>query len=134
MTDSTSQHPPTANLRNALIVEDDPYIGRLLKFMLEKEGFETILATDGQAGEAAIISATPFAVILLDVMLPLVNGYELLKLARGTPKRAGVPIIMLTAKSQEGDIVRALDLGASDHLVKPFQPNELKARIRRLVK
>ncbi len=117
-----------------LIVEDDPYIGRLLKFILEKEGFEPTLAIDGQAGQAAIASDQPFAIILLDVMLPLVNGYQLLEQARLMPSRKGVPIIMLTAKSQEGDIVRALDLGANDHLVKPFQPNELRARIRRLVK
>jgi len=134
MTETKSTNSAASSPRNALIVEDDPYIGRLLKFMLEKEGFAPLLATDGEAGAAAIASNTPFAIMLLDVMLPLVNGYELLQQARRMPEREGVPIIMLTAKSQEGDIVRALDLGANDHLVKPFQPNELKARIRRLVK
>ena len=134
MTESKNTGTATSSQRKALIVEDDPYIGRLLTFLLEKEGFAPVLASDGRAGEDAIASDTPFAILLLDVMLPLVNGYELLQQARRMPAREGVPIIMLTAKSQEGDIVRALDLGANDHLVKPFQPNELKARIRRLVK
>ena len=134
MTESKTTATASSSKRKALIVEDDPYIGRLLTFLLEKEGFDPVLAGDGRAGANAIASDTPFAILLLDVMLPLVNGYELLQQARRMPAREGVPIIMLTAKSQEGDIVRALDLGANDHLVKPFQPNELKARIRRLVK
>lgn len=134
MTDSLLNIDQSPTARRALVVEDDPYIGRLLKFVLEKESFEVLLASDGRAGAEAIASETSLAVIVLDVMLPFVNGYELLQQARSTPHRKDVPIIMLTAKSQEGDVVRALDLGANDHLVKPFQPNELKARIRRLVK
>jgi two-component system, OmpR family, alkaline phosphatase synthesis response regulator PhoP len=71
---------------------------------------------------------------MLDVMLPYIDGFQLIAHIRAKPEWRDSPILMLTAKSQEGEIVRALDAGANDYLVKPFQPNELKARIRRLVR
>ncbi len=118
----------------ALVVEDDAPIGRLLQYILEKEGFAVTLAADGREGALRIRTLAPVELMILDVMLPFQNGYELLQAARATAGWEEVPIIMLSAKSQDADIARAFDGGANDYLVKPFQPNELKARIKRLVR
>ena len=134
MTGSASPSPGQAPAaRAAVVVEDDPDIGRLLQFILEREGFKVTLYTDGRAASAHLGADAPPAIVMLDVMLPYVNGHELLAIVRQSPAWAKVPVLMLTAKSREGDIVRALDAGANDYVTKPFQPAELKARIRRLV-
>ena len=117
-----------------LVVEDDGDISYVIRFMLEREGFTVELASDGREAEARIAAGDPPALAVLDVMLPFVDGFQLLKKIRATQAWSSVPVIMLTAKSQEGDIVRALDAGASDYVVKPFQPEELLARVRRLVR
>jgi DNA-binding response OmpR family regulator len=91
-------------------------------------------ATDGRAAERLIAKLAPAAIVTLDVMLPRVDGYEVLRRIRSTPGWTRVPVIMLTARSQEKDIARGLEAGASDYLVKPFKPDELRARVRRLVK
>ena len=122
-----------APAREAVVVEDDDDIGRLLKFILQREGFAVTLLTDGRAASARFEAGEPSALVMLDVMLPYTSGYDLLALIRKSPAWKDVPVLMLTAKSREGDIVRALDAGANDYVTKPFQPAELKARIRRLV-
>ncbi len=106
----------------------------MIRFMLEREGFVVEVANDGREAEARIAAGDPPALAVLDVMLPFMDGFQLLKKIRATAAWSAVPVIMLTAKSQEGDIVRALDAGASDYVVKPFQPEELLARVRRLVR
>lgn len=118
-----------------LCVEDDSDLAYLLKFILDREGFAVHEATDGQLARQWIDAASaPPALILLDVMLPHADGFELLNLIRARPGWARVPVIMLTARSQERDVVRALDAGASEYIVKPFKPDELRSRIKRLVK
>ena len=118
-----------------LVVEDDEHIADLLKFLLERQGYDVTVCLDGRAARAFIdtLSDVP-CLILLDVMLPFIDGFELVRLLRATPALATVPIVMLTAKTMESDIVRALDAGANDYIVKPFQPNELMARVRRYLK
>jgi DNA-binding response OmpR family regulator len=116
----------------ALVVEDDEHIGQLLKFMLERAGYAVALASDGRAAQAHIESEPPPAVALFDVMLPFLDGFQLLGLARQQDGWQSVPVLMLTAKAQERDIARALAAGANDYIVKPFQPEELLARLRRL--
>jgi len=119
--------------REAVIVEDDADIGALLRFIVEREGFEVTLCPDGRvAGERVASSAAP-ALVILDVMLPYASGFDLLAAIRKSSAWSRVPVLMLTAKSREADVVRALDAGANDYVTKPFQPAELKARIRRLV-
>lgn len=118
--------------RVALVVEDDEHIAHLLDFMLARAGYSVALARDGRAGLAYIRANPPPAVALFDVMLPFADGLQLVAGARAEPGWAKVPIVMLTAKSQERDIVRALDAGANDYVIKPFQPEELLARLRRL--
>jgi DNA-binding response OmpR family regulator len=114
------------------VAEDDEHIGHLLQFMLERAGFAVALATDGRAAQAHIESQPAPAVALFDVMMPFLDGLQLLGLVRRQPGWETVPVMMLTAKARERDIARALDAGASDYLVKPFQPEELLARVRRL--
>ena len=117
-----------------LIVEDDQSVACLLEFILNREGFETAWACDGRAAELLFSTEPLPLLILLDVMLPYQDGFQLIRIIRTKHGWRDVPIIMLTANSQEQDIVRALDCGANDYVVKPFQPNELLARLRRLVK
>lgn len=126
--------PSARQAPRLLVVEDDADISFVIKFMLEREGFAVEVANDGRMAEALIAAGEPPALAVLDVMLPFVDGFQLLKKIRATEAWSAVPVIMLTAKSQEGDIVRALDAGASDYVVKPFQPEELLARVRRLVR
>ena len=121
----------TANKPIALVVEDDEHIAHLLRFLLQRENYDVRHEKDGRAGLAFIQNSPPPALALLDVMLPFVDGFELVTALRGRPEWAQVPVIMLTAKAQERDIVRALDAGANDYVLKPFKPDELLARIRR---
>lgn len=123
----------TPPARTALVVEDDVDIGALLKFILQREGFQVEHLVDGRAALARLDSGPPVQLMLLDMMLPFATGQEILAAARAREPWRQVPIVMLTAKSRETDIVHALDAGANDYIVKPFQPAELKARIRRLI-
>jgi DNA-binding response OmpR family regulator len=125
---------PGVPKRAALVVEDDAQIAQVLRFILEREGFEVQSAADGRAAAHLIDTLAPPAIVTLDVMLPHADGYELLARIRARPGWEAVPVILLTARSQEKDIVRALDAGANDYLVKPFKPDELRARVRRMVK
>lgn len=119
--------------KDALVVEDDEHIGLLLKFMLERAGYQVTLCLDGRAAQAHIAANAAPAIVLLDVMLPFLDGYELLALVRAQAGWEQVPVIMLTAKTQERDMARALEAGANDYIVKPFQPHELLERLQRLV-
>jgi len=110
-----------------LIVEDDATLLRGLKDNFEDEGYRVRTARDGQEALAAVEN-TPPDLIVLDIMLPKVNGYEVCRRIRR--KNADVPIIMLTAKGQESDIVLGLNLGADDYVTKPFSIAELLARVR----
>jgi two-component system, OmpR family, alkaline phosphatase synthesis response regulator PhoP len=121
----------TTELPVALVVEDDDHIAHLLKFMLERAHYRVEIARDGRAAQTYVQSRPAPAVALFDMMLPFVDGLQLVALVRKQPGWESVPVLMLTAKAQERDIVRALDAGANDYIVKPFQPDELLARLRR---
>jgi len=110
-----------------LLIEDEPALVRGLGDMLRANGFTVTVATDGERGLDAALS-NEADLILLDVMLPRVNGYEICRAARA--QGLDVPILMLTAKGQEQDVVLGLNLGADDYVVKPFRTGELIARIR----
>ena len=118
----------------ALVVEDDDNIAYLLQFMLERENFRVDLQREGRSAMTYVQSQPPVDIVLLDVMLPFVDGFQLVELIRATPAWRAVPVLMLTAKTREQDAVRALDSGASDYIHKPFAPNELMARVRRYTK
>ncbi|MBZ2189362.1 response regulator [Alcanivorax sp. JB21] len=117
-----------------LLVEDDPLVGELLDYLLKREGFGVLWARDGRAAQRAIAESDGFIAAILDVMLPYVDGYSLVEQLREHTALSDIPVLMLTARAQEQDVVRALELGADDYLVKPFQPGELTARLRRLIR
>ncbi len=116
----------------ALVIEDDEEIAYLLGFILRKEGYVVRTARDGLEAQGMIEADPPPAIVTLDYMLPHRNGLELLATMRSTPGWEHVPVVMLTAKSQEKDITRARASGATAYLVKPFKPEELRACIRKL--
>src|SRR5512135_3175036 len=113
--------------KTILIIEDDPVLLRGLRDNFEAQGYLVRTARDGQKGLDALLTAPP-DLLLLDLMLPKVNGYEICEAARA--RQLDVPIIMLTAKGQEDDIVRGLELGADDYVTKPFSIRELLARVK----
>ena len=116
-----------------LLVEDEEALLTMLRYNLEKEGFEVTIATNGEEALVAIDERRP-DVVLLDWMLPLVSGIEVCRqLRRGTDTR-DLPIIMLTARGEEGDKIRALNAGADDYITKPFSPSELIARLNALLR
>jgi DNA-binding response OmpR family regulator len=112
-------------METVLIVEDDPTMLRGLKDNFEFKGYKVITASDGEKGLEAALNAKP-DLILLDIMLPKINGYEICRMIREAKLR--MPIIMLTAKGEESDIVLGLNLGADDYVTKPFSIKELLAR------
>jgi len=117
------------NAKKVLIVEDDPALLRGLKDNFQAEGYQVRTATDGQRGLAAMLQDPP-DVLLLDLMLPKVNGYEICRTARS--RHLHTPIIMLTARTQEQDIFRGLEIGADDYITKPFDVRDLLERARAL--
>lgn len=116
-----------------LIVEDEKNIAKMLEYNLQKEGFKTQAVDDGEQALAIIRRQLP-DVVLLDLMLPGMDGLEVCKALKSDAKTAGVPIIMLTAKAQESDKIVGLELGADDYVTKPFSPRELIARIKALLR
>ena len=116
-----------------LIVEDEKDIIKMLRYNLEKEGFKVIDAGDGEDAMDSAVRQQP-NLILLDLMLPGMDGLEVCKALKKESKTNPIPIIMLTAKSQESDKVVGLELGADDYITKPFSPRELIARIKAVLR
>jgi len=114
---------------SVLIVEDETAIVTLLRYNLEREGFQVYSTGDGEEAVTMVKEYRP-DIIVLDWMLPSMSGIDVCKQLRWSPDTKGIPIIMLSARGEEGDRIRGLDAGADDYLVKPFSPAELIARIR----
>lgn len=118
--------------RRVLIVDDETDIADLLGYNLEKAGYDTRVAGDGEAGLREISDFRPDLVVL-DIMMPGLNGHQVLTRIRGNPTTAGLPVIFLTARNEEADEVAGLDRGADDFITKPFSVRILQARIERLL-
>lgn len=116
-----------------LVVDDELHIRELVKFNLTKEGFEVLEAGDGHAAVKMVRTEKPDLVIL-DLMLPGLDGLEVCRSLKGRRETAAIPIIMLTAKSEEIDKVIGLELGADDYLTKPFSTRELTARVKAVLR
>jgi DNA-binding response OmpR family regulator len=116
-----------------LIVDDEPDLRELVRYNLESGGFEVIEAADGETALALARSAQPEAIVL-DVMLPGLDGLEILRRLRGNPQTRDIPIILLTAKGEESDRIVGLELGADDYVVKPFSPRELVTRVKTVMR
>ena len=111
-----------------LVAEDDPRMRRLLEFRLRSLGHESIFAEDGGKAVQTAIEENP-DIILLDVMLPVISGFQVLQKLKSQKETIDIPVIMLTAKVQEKDVVYGLETGAVDYVTKPFSFAELNARI-----
>jgi two-component system, OmpR family, alkaline phosphatase synthesis response regulator PhoP len=116
-----------------LIVDDEQDIVELVSYNLEKEGFKTVKAYDGEAAMGMVSSEKP-DLMILDLMLPKMNGLDVCRAIRRNPETANLPIIMLTAKGDEIDKIIGLEIGADDYVTKPFSVKELIARVRTILR
>ena len=119
--------------KSILMVEDDPFMARVIQFRLSREGYAIRHAADGQQGLKEFDTGPVTDLVILDVMMPYHNGFELLANLRSRPEWSAVPVLMLTSMGREEDVVRGLDGGASDYMIKPFRPAELVARVRKIL-
>jgi DNA-binding response OmpR family regulator len=118
--------------RRIVLAEDDAIVRRLISHVLQKEGFEVLAASDGEEALKLISSRRPDAIIL-DAMMPGVDGLEVLHSLRRGEETKDIPVMILSGRSLERDVVTGFDFGANDYLVKPFKPNELVVRLKRML-
>lgn len=121
------------NRKSLFVVEDEEDILELLRFHLTHEGFEVATATNGEAAVQAIPRKMP-DLVLLDLMLPGLDGFEVCRSLKSNPLTATIPIVLVTAKGEEADIVAGLELGADDYITKPFSMKVLIARVRTVLR
>lgn len=119
--------------RTILVIDDEPDLIELVRYNLIKEGFEVQGALDGESGLRAACAQVP-DVVVVDLMLPEMDGLEVCRRLRADERTAAVPLIILTAKAAEADRVVGLEVGADDYVTKPFSPRELAARVRALLR
>ena len=115
-----------------VVADDDELLQQLVVHKLSQAGYQTRCVENGEALLAEVASRAP-DLIVLDAMMPIMDGFEALRHLRASPDTLAIPVIMLTARRGEQDVVQALSLGASDYLSKPFMPDELVLRVRRLL-
>ena len=123
----------TGRRQAALLVEDDARLGAMVSEYLGRHDLDVTVVPDGERGLAALRRGR-FDVVLLDVMLPGVDGFEVCRRIRAAPEWAALPVLMLTARGEDVDKIVGLELGADDYLAKPFNPRELLARIRAVLR
>ena len=126
-------NPKRLDTHRALVVEDNEHVAYMLEFILQRAGYDVLVAAHGKEAQAFMREHEDVDVVVLDLMLPYVSGFQLITEMRADPEWQHVPILVLSGKVLEEDIVRAFDLGANDYVTKPFRPEELLARLRRLV-
>ncbi len=120
-------------MKQILVVEDEVDIRELICHHLKKEGFQTLSVPDAETGFAEVQKRLPDAIVL-DLMLPGMQGLELCRILRGKERTSGIPILILTAKEEEIDKLLGFELGADDYITKPFSPRELVARLRAVLR
>jgi DNA-binding response OmpR family regulator len=119
-------------MTNILVAEDEPQTAQLIEFKLKQQGFQVNVVSNGEQAMKMLAIHEP-ALILLDGMMPVMDGFEALRRIKESKEYRQIPVIMLTAKSREKDVVTGLDLGATDYIIKPFSPAELVARIKKVL-
>ena len=112
-----------------LVAEDQQHIRALVEYKLKNSGFQVVTVEDGKAALMKAEEIIP-DLILLDVMMPLMTGFEVLSALKKNAKTKNIPVLMVTAQSKEDEVLKGLELGADDYITKPFSPNELAARIK----
>ncbi len=118
--------------KKIVLAEDEPQIARLIEFKLKKEGYSVTSKENGEEALKAIKADKP-DLILLDVMMPVMGGYEVLRRLKEDENLKSIPVVMLTARAQEKDVVKGIAMGAEDYITKPFHPAELLARVKRIL-
>jgi DNA-binding response OmpR family regulator len=118
--------------KRVLIADDEPNIVASLEFLMEQAGFEVKVAPDGAAALALVASFRP-DLVLLDVMMPVKNGYEVCQHLKGDPATRGVKVILLSAKGRDVEVAKGLELGADAYVTKPFSTRELVAKVKELI-
>jgi DNA-binding response OmpR family regulator len=118
--------------KKILIADDEANIVTALEFLLQHEGYEVLIARDGEAALSMIESARP-ALVLLDIMMPLKSGYEVCKRIRERPELAAIKVVMLSAKGRDAEVNKGMAMGADLYVTKPFSTRELMGQIRRLL-
>ncbi|MCK4810173.1 MAG: response regulator, partial [Candidatus Omnitrophica bacterium] len=121
------------DLKRILIIEDDKHISKLVKYNLEKTGFGCVVTITGEEA-LHILDKEPVDLIILDIMLPKMDGFEVCRQIKQDKEFSAIPIIMLTAKGEEVDRIVGFELGADDYVVKPFSPRELVLRVKAILK
>lgn len=116
-----------------LVVEDDKNIAKLIKYNLEKAEFDCVAVVTGEEA-VAVLDKQEISLIILDVMLPKMNGFDVCRRIKSDPKFKSIPIIMLTARGEEVDRIVGFELGVDDYIVKPFSPRELALRVKAILK
>ncbi|HBF12038.1 MAG TPA: DNA-binding response regulator [Deltaproteobacteria bacterium] len=116
-----------------VIIEDEPDIAELVRYNLQKEGYKPVIAKDGFSGLKLVKNESP-DIVLLDVMLPGMDGIEVCRKLKSDAVTRSIPVIMMTAKGEESDVVLGLGVGADDYVKKPFSPKELLARVKAVLR
>ena len=119
--------------KEILVIEDEKDLVELIKYNLEKEGFQVLSASNGEEGLRLVQRKRP-ALILLDLMLPVIDGLEVCRRIKKDHQTAAIPVVILTVKDAEADIVSGLEVGADDYITKPFSPRVLIARVRAILR
>ena len=115
-----------------LIAEDQKHIRNLIEYKLKNVGFDVVAVEDGQAALETAKAILP-SLIMLDVMMPLMTGFEVLSALKQDERTKGIPVLLVTAQSKEHEVLHGLELGADDYITKPFSPNELAARVKKVL-
>ena len=119
-------------MKKILSADDDPVVQQFVSAILNENGYEVYTATDGEQAVAQAKAILP-DLMILDLIMPYRDGYEVLRLLREAPETRAIPVIILSAKSKEEDIIRGLEGGADDFIIKPFNALELVARVRKVL-
>lgn len=125
----TVQREIEAMPQTILVAEDQQHVRSLIEYKLRNSGYTVVSVEDGRAALERAIELVP-DLILLDVMMPLLTGFEVLGALRDNDKTRNIPVVMVTALSKEDEVLKGLELGADDYISKPFSPNELAARVK----
>jgi two-component system alkaline phosphatase synthesis response regulator PhoP len=118
--------------KKVLVVDDEPGVVKMVRYLLEKNSFTVVSANEGEEGVRLAAQEKP-DLILMDIMMPVIDGNEATRRIRENEATRQIPIIMLSALGQEGDVAKSLELGAMDYIVKPFHPQELMERVKKIL-
>lgn len=119
-------------MSSILVAEDEPQTAQLIEFKLKQQGYAVTIVSNGEQALKMVGVSRP-ALIVLDGMMPVMDGFEVLRRLKDDAAMRNIPVIMLTARSRERDVVTGLELGASDYIIKPFSPAELVARVNKVL-